>query len=390
MGKFNFDEIIERNDTDCLKYSAGANVDGLRKDHIPMWIADMDFACPNNILEAMKKRIDQRIIGYTMPYSEEYFNAVISWFKKRFNWDVKKETIVHSSGVVAALDTAVKQLTKEGDGVIFCTPAYTPFNNVTVNNKRVPVYSPLINTNGYFTFNYEEIEEFAKKKENTMFILCNPHNPTGRVWREDELRKVIDICLENDVFVISDEIHGDLTRVGENYIPALSLYPDCKKIIACTAPSKTFNIAGNQLSNIIIPDEKIAKAWWDAHLCGMPNPIALSACQAAYSEKESEEWLEEMKEYVDENMKYVDTFLKEKLPKAVFAYPEGTYLAWVDLSAYGNDEELEKKIGANGVYIEYGDRDFVRDAKGYVRINIACPKAVLVEAMDRIADALLK
>lgn len=389
MGKFNFDEIIPRENTDCMKYSAGAKVPGLKADHIPMWIADMDFACPDNILEAMKKRIDQRIIGYTMPYSQEYLDTVASWFSRRSGWDIKTETIVHSSGVVSALDVAVKQLTKEGEGVIFCTPAYTPFNNVTVNNNRIPVYSPLLNDKGYYTFNYEEIEELAKKKENTLFILCNPHNPTGRVWREDELRRVIDICLENDVFVVSDEIHGDLIRKDEKYIPALTLYPDCKKIIACTAPSKTFNIAGNQLSNIIIPDEEIARKWWDSHLCGMPNPIALAACQAAYGDKESEEWLEELKEYLDENMRYIDTFLKEKLPEAIFCYPEGTYLAWLDLSAYGSDEELEKKIAANGVFIEYSDKDFVRDAKGYVRINAACPMSVLVEGMERIAEAIL-
>lgn len=386
MGKYNFDEIIDRSNTNSMKYEAGKTVAGLKREHIPLWIADMDFACPQEPLDAMKRRIDKRIIGYSMPYSDEYFDSVISWFKRRHGWDVKKENIAHSSGVVQALNVAVQQKTKPGDGVIFCTPAYAPFYFAAVNNGRKPVFSKLINNNEYYTFNYDEIEELAAKKENTLFFLCNPHNPTGRVWREDELRKVIDICLKNGVFVVSDEIHGDLIRTGEKYIPALTLYPDCREIIACTSPSKTFNIAGNQLSNIVIPDTGFAESWRASHIGGMPNPIALDACQAAYNE--CEDWLEELKAYLDENLRFIEKFLKEKLPKALFRYPEGTYLAWVDLSAYGTDSELKEKIAANGVYIEYGDEDFVSDAKGHVRINIACPLSVLKEAMERIAQAI--
>ena len=386
MGKYNFDEIIDRKGTNSMKYEAGASVEGLAKDHIPLWIADMDFACPDPVLEAMKRRIDKRIIGYSMPYSDEYFDAVRSWYKRRSNWDIKKESIVFSSGIVNALNVIVSQLTKPGEGVIFCTPAYAPFYYAAVNNGRKPVFSKLINDNEYYTFNYDEIEELASKKENTLFILCNPHNPTGRVWSEDEIRRVIDICFKHDVFVISDEIHGDLIRCGEKYTPALTLYPDCKKIIACTAPSKTFNVAGNQLSNIIIPDEEIAKKWFASHLCGMPNPIAIDACIAAYNE--CEDWLEELKSYLDENFEYLKEFLTQKLPKAKFHLPEGTYLAWIDLSAYGSDEELKKKIAAAGVYIEYANEDFIHDAEGHVRINISCPKSVLVEAMNRIEKAL--
>lgn len=386
MGKYNFDEIIDRKGTNSMKYEGGKNIKGLPEKHIPLWIADMDFACPEAVLEAMKRRIDRKIIGYSMPYSDEYYESVISWFKRRSNWDIRRETIVHSSGIVAALNEAVKRLTKPGDGVIFCTPAYTPFNGAVVNNGRVPVYSPLLNDNEYYTFNFEEIEALAKNPNNTMFLLCNPHNPTGRVWTKEEIRRVVDICLENDVFVVSDEIHGDLIRKDAEYTPTLSLYPDCKKIIACTAPSKTFNIAGNQLSNIIIPDTEIAEEWFNFHYCGMPNPIAIDACQAAYNE--CEDWLEELKAYLDENFRYLEDFLTEKLPKAVYRYPEGTYLAWIDLSAYGTDEEIEEKIVKAGVYIEYGDRDFVKHAAGHVRINVGCPKAVLVEAMELIADAV--
>lgn len=386
MNKYNFNEIIDRSGTNSMKYEAGKSVDGLREDHIPLWIADMDFACPQNVLDAMKRRIDRRIIGYSMPYSDEYYDSVISWMKRRHNWEVKKDSIVHSSGVVTALNVIVQNKTKVGDGVIFCTPAYAPFYFAAVNNGRMPVFTRLINNNGYYTFNYDELEELAKDEKNTVFFLCNPHNPTGRVWRDDELRRVIDICLENDVLVVSDEIHGDLIRCSEKYIPVLTLYPGCKNIIACTAPSKTFNIAGNQLSNIIIPDEEFAERWKASHLGGMPNPIALDACMAAYNE--CEDWLEELKAYLDNNFSFLEKFLAERLPKAIYKYPEGTYLAWVDISAYGTDDEVKKKIAANGVYIEYSNADFIRDAEGYVRINVSCPLSVLEEAMERIADAL--
>lgn len=386
MGKYNFDEIIERKDTNSMKYEAGANVEGLAADHIPLWIADMDFACPDAVLDAMKRRIDKRIIGYSMPYSQEFFDSVCAWHKRRNKWDMTRDNIVFSSGIVAALNVAVTQFTQPGEGVIFCTPAYAPFYYAAVNNQRKPVFSKLINNDEYYTFNYDEIEELASKKENTLFMLCNPHNPTGRVWTEEEIRKVVDICLKHDVFVVSDEIHGDLVRSGTRYIPTLSLYPDCKKIIACTAPSKTFNIAGNQLSNIVIPDVEIAKKWFSAHLCGMPNPIAIDACVAAYNE--CEDWLEELKLYLDENFAYLKKFLDEKLPNAKFCLPEGTYLAWVDLGAYGSDEELKKKIGAAGVYIEYSNEDFIHNSEGHVRINIGCPKLILEEAMERIANAI--
>lgn len=386
MKKYDFDEIIDRSSTNSMKYEAGKNIEGLRQDHIPLWIADMDFACPTPVLDAMKARIDKRILGYSMPYSEEYFESVIGWMKKRHNWNVKRESIVYSSGVVTALNVVVNQKSNEGDGVIFCTPAYAPFYYAAVNNRRTPVFSRLINDGEYYTFNYDEIESLAKNEKNKIFFLCNPHNPTGRVWREEELRRVIDICLENDVFVVSDEIHGDIIRKNEKYIPALTLYPDCKNIMACTAPSKTFNIAGNQLSNIIIPDEAFAEKWQCDHIGGMPNPLAIDACRAAYNE--CEDWLEELKAYLDENLRFAETFLNEKLPKAVYKYPEGTYLAWVDISAYGSDEEVKRKISANGVFIEYGNNDFIRDAEGHIRINIACPFSVLKEAMERIEKAL--
>lgn len=386
MSKYNFDEIINRKCTNSMKYEAGVTVEGLAKEHIPLWIADMDFACPEAVLNAMKKRIDQRIIGYSMPYSDEYFSSVINWMKRRHNWNIRKENTVHSSGVVQALNVIVQQKSKPGDGVIFCTPAYAPFYYAAVNNGRNAVFSRLLNEGEYYTFNYDEIERLAEKEENTVFILCNPHNPTGRVWKEEEIRKVVDICLKNNVFVISDEIHADIVRGNKKYTPVLTLYPDCKNIIACTSPSKTFNIAGNQLSNIIIPDTEFAGKWFELHLAGMPNPIALDACIAAYDE--CEEWLEELKKYLDSNFRFMEDFLREKLPKAVFSYPEGTYLAWVDLSAYGTDSELKKKIGENGVYIEYGNADFIDNSDGHVRINIACPLSVLKEAMERIADAI--
>ena len=269
--------------------------DLLPADFIPMWVADMDFACPKPVLDAMKARLDREILGYSRISDPAYFEAVKGWMKRRHGMTVETEHIVYSSGVVTAIKAAVNDLTKPGDSVLITTPSYTPFYSAITGAGRTPVMSALVNRDGHFEVDFDDFERKASDPAVKLYILCSPHNPTGRVWTEEELRRMADVCLQNAVFIVSDEIHGDLVRRGQKHIPLANLYPGEKRIITCTAPSKTFNLAGNQLSNIIIPDPDIAARW--RGLCGMPGPLAIEACRAAYNE--CEDWLEELRDYLD-------------------------------------------------------------------------------------------
>ncbi len=386
-GSYDFDEIVPREGTNSLKYDAGAILNpDLPPEYIPMWVADMDFACAPPILEAMKKRLDKRILGYSLPLDPAYYLSVIRWMKTRHDWDIEFDSIVFSSGVVEALYQCVARLTKKGDGVIMNTPAYTPFNNAVKWYGRKPVYSPLINTDGYFTIDYADLEKKAADPKNTMLMFCSPQNPTGRVWTKEELQRVGEICLRNNVMIVSDEIHFDIRRKGVKHIPLAKLFPKEKRIITCTAPSKTFNLAGNQLSNIIIPDPDIAMEWRMNHSCGMPNPLSIDACIAAYNECAG--WVDAMNAYVDKNFAYVDKYIKKNLPKAKFTVPEGTYLAWIDLRGYGySDRDLQDRITEQGLFIEYAG-DFVADGEGFIRVNLACPLDTVKRAMELLSAAM--
>ncbi|HWP80198.1 MAG TPA: PatB family C-S lyase [Candidatus Acidoferrum sp.] len=385
-GGWNFDEVVERENTNSVKYDAAPIINPELPDkYIPMWIADMDFACPQPILDAMKRRLDKRILGYSMPLDPEYYAAVIGWMKRRNGWDVDFSSIVFSSGVIAALNVAVGKLTGEGEGVLLNTPAYHPFDDAIQKYGRTPVYSPLVNIDGHYEFDFADFEKKAKDPKNTLFFLCSPHNPTGRVWTESELRRIAGICFENGVFIVSDEIHSDILRSGQRHIPLASLFPGERTLITCTAPSKTFNLAGNQLSNIIIADPEIAAEWRGNHYCGLPNPLSIDACIAAYNE--CEDWLEALLVYLDDNFKFMSAYLEEHLPAARFRISQGTYLAWVDLSGCGKTVEMKKELSAAGLFIEYGD-EFVSNAEGFVRMNIACPRATLAQALEILCNVM--
>lgn len=384
---YNFDEIIDRENTNSVKYSTGCVLNpDLPQEHIPMWIADMDFACPQPVLDAMKARLDKKILGYSMPLVPEYYIAVIDWMQRRHGAQTNFDSIIYSSGVIPAMKVAVERLTKPGEGVIINTPAYHPFDDSVKRFNRTAVYSPLINKDGRYEFDFDDFEKKAKDPKNTLFFLCNPHNPSGRVWREDELRRVADICFANGVFIFCDEIHCDLVRSGQKHIPLSTLYPDETRYMTATAPSKTFNLAGNQLANILIPDKTLANEWRMEQYCGMPNPLSIDACIAAYTYCDG--WLDALKIYLDDNFKYLDEALKKNLPKAKFRIPEGTYLAWIDMRALGiPDAELKKTVSRAGLFIEYSD-EFVRDGDGFVRMNIACPRSVLKRAVKILCTAL--
>lgn len=395
--KYNFDEIIDR------KNSNSMNTDGWRAyifnapddavfpyaddEYIRMWVADMEFATPPAVVQGMQKRLDQRIFGYTKVFDPSYYETFAQWCEKMYDgWRPKKEHMFTSPGIIPALYELVDFLLEPDEKVLIMTPSYSFFQHAAEHSNKELICSDLKNDRGYYTIDFEDFEAKAKDPKTRICIFCNPHNPSGRVWSREELQRVGDICRENDLWLISDEIHCDLLRTGIKHTPMDALFPDWDKIVTCMAPTKTFNIAGLQISHIIIRNPELIEIWNRQHFTS-ENPLSLAASQAAYGQ--CGEWLEELKLYLDGNFKYLEDFLKENLPKAVYRIPEATYLAWVDVSAYLGDEESLPMFFANnaGVLLEGGNM-FVQNSDGYIRLNLACPRSVLEEGMRRIADAI--
>ncbi len=384
---FDFDEIIDRKGTQSIKYEAGkTRTPHLSENALPLWIADMDFATPAPILDAMRARLDRRILGYSSIDDRAYLDSVAGWMQRRFDWTIDPKHIVFSAGIVSTLYAAVDILTKPNDGVLMMTPAYHPFDQAVRDLGRKPIYNRLINCDGYFTIDFADLERKLSAPSCRMLFWCSPQNPTGRVWTQEELRRVGELCFSNDVFVVSDEIHFDLVRAGVRHTPLAKLFPDQKRIVTCTSPSKTFNIAGNRHANIIIPDEAVREQWRHSAYCGHPGPLSIAATMAAYNE--CADWLEALQAYLDDSFAMMADAIQTTMPKAKFRIPEGTYLGWVDLTAYGySEKELNRRISENGVFVQFGE-DFLADGEGFMRINIACPRSILSEALRRIAEAL--
>jgi cysteine-S-conjugate beta-lyase len=383
------DEIIDRKETNSVKWEFMHTLSPKAgEDTLPSWVADMDFSCPPAVIEALHRRVDRRIFGYSSHETESYWQAVTGWFSRRFSWEVERKDIFISPGVVPAIGTLIRQLSSEGEGVIIQNPVYYPFAQVISHEKRQVINNPLIEKEGYYSMNFDQLEELAAQKNNTMMILCSPHNPVGRVWTKEELKRVGDICLKNDVILISDEIHFDLIRDGRKHYVTADLFPGEDRIITCTAPSKTFNIAGLQCSHIVISNRQYKKAWKQERSHEMLNPLSIVAVEAAYTQ--CDEWLEQVNCYLDENMAYIDQFVKNRLPKARYRVSEGTYLAWLDLRDYGfTAEELEERMIEKGnVLFDMGSM-FGDEGRGFLRINAACPRSLLEEALLRIERALV-
>ena len=388
--KYNFDEIIDRSGTSATKMESLPK--GCPDDALPLWVADMDFACAEPILKALHERIDKKIFGYTMYDTDECLGAVVNWYKKRYGWEEKKENLFFCGGIVSAYAVLLNLLTKEGEGVVIQRPIYYPFTMKANSNGRQIVDSPLIYADGNYTIDFDDLDKKMAEPNNKVLVFCSPHNPAGRVWTEEEIRKVVDICKKYDKWIICDEIHCDLLRCGMTFHPILKVAPDyADRIAVCTAPSKTFNLAGMKTSNIVIHNKELQAAWKD--LIGGKlsmngaGTLGLTAMIAAYNE--GEEWLEQLKEYLDGNFAYIDAFLKEHLPKAHMVPSEGTYLAWIDFNGYvdGDAEKLEEimqkkaKVALDEGYI-FGDA-----GRGFERINIATPRSVVEDCMDRILKA---
>ena len=393
--KYDLDAIVDRNGTNSVKWEFMQMLDpDVGEGTLPFWVADMDFACAKPVTDALHARIDRSIFGYSINYTGEYYRAVCGWYQHRFGWYVNSSDIVFSPGVVPAFNYLVDILSEPGEGVIIQTPVYYPFAGAIKSHGRVIVENPLIKKEGgYYEMDYEDLERKAVESKVKLLIFCSPHNPVGRVWTEAELKKLGEVCARHGITIISDEIHYDLVRMNVVHRPLETVIPEYRdRIVTCTAPSKSFNLAGMQISNIVIHDKAI-RAKWDAYMGKLsimgPTALSIVATQAAYYE--GEEWLDQVREYIDGNAAFVERFLKERLPKAVYHIPEGTYLIWIDLSAYGGtSEELVKRfMRESKVLIEAGTM-FGAQAEGYVRINIACPRSLLKEAFNRMANTLNK
>lgn len=386
---YDFDRIVDRRGTNCLKYDF-AKERGKREDVLPLWVADMDFQTAPEILEQLKQAVDHGIYGYSEP-KEGYFRAVQHWYEKHFGWHVERSWLIKTPGVVFALAMAIKAFTKEGDAVLLQQPMYYPFSEVIRDNDRVLINSPLKLKDGHYEIDFEDLEEKIQANSVKLFLLCSPHNPVGRVWQEWELRKLGDICLRHGVLVVSDEIHSDFTYEGHVHHVFANLSPEISDItVTCTAPSKTFNLAGLQVSNIFISNAKLRKQFKkavDAAGYSQLNLMGLVACQAAY--EKGEPWFKALKAYLAENLEFVRVYLKEHLPQISLVEPEGTYLIWLDFRRLGLTEAQREDLIVNKahLWLDSGDM-FGPDGEGFERINIACPRAVLQKALEQLEKAL--
>ncbi len=382
--KYDFDFIPNRTNTGSLKWDFISE----RNDAFPFSVADMEWKTAPQITAALKDFAEKGFFCYTIA-DDDYKTVVKDFMARRHNWQIEKEWIVCTGGVVAAINTAVRAFTDIGDGVIIQPPVYYPFANAINNNNRKIAANPLIKTESTYRIDFEGLEQLASKKENKLMLLCSPHNPVGRVWTKEELTKVADICLRNNVVLVSDEIHFDITRTQHTCLPAISK-EFAENCVVCTALSKTFNIAGLGTSNIIIPGECIRTTFEtqlaaDGYTC--INCCSRPATLAGYTQ--CDDWIDEMNAHINENFDILDRFLQENLPQIKLYDREGTYLAWLDMSKIGmSDETLERfLIDKCGIVPDPGYW-FGDEGKGFMRLDIAVPRAALIKALNALKDAL--
>ena len=391
MVTYDFDRIVDRRNTDCLKYDFAVQR-GRPKDVLPFWVADMDFSIAQEIEDALVKRCQHGIFGYSEA-TDGYFAALQNWYLKHFNWQVQRPWLIKTPGVVFALAMAVKAFTEPGDGVLVQQPVYYPFTEVIRDNDREVVNAPLALVNGHYEIDFADLEQKLANPKVKLMFLCSPHNPVGRVWTKEELLKVGDLCLKYNVITVSDEIHSDFVWDDNVHTPFATLGEEYQQnCIVCTAPSKTFNLAGLQVSNIFIPNQKLRRAFRkqiDAAGYSQLNTLGLVACQAAYTY--GEEWLTQVKAYIRSNITFVDDYLKQNLPQIKMLPIEGTYLVWLDCSALGmTADEREQWLWHEAKLWLHGGGIFGVEGEPYERINVACPRATLLKGLEQLKAAVAK
>lgn len=383
--KYDFDRTINRRNTNCVKWDTDQE-----KDILPMWIADMDFRTADPIIKALEKRVQHGIFGYA-DIPDAYYEAEVSWWYKRHNFRIKKEWIEVTTGVIPSLSAVVQAFTEPGDKVLIQSPVYNYFNTSITNNRCHIVLNELKYDDEHYEIDFEDFEKKASDKKVKIFILCNPHNPVGRVWSEDELKRLGEICEKNNVLVLVDEIHRDLVYKGFRHIPFAAISEKfLMNSITCTAPSKTFNIAGLKTSNIIIANEEYRKKVnhsLNINEAIEPNIFGIEALIAAYNE--GEEWLDQLLVYLEGNRDYLISFINERIPKLRVVKPEATYLLWIDCRSLGmSSEELSKKLLEEGK-LRISDGSIYGEAgEGFIRINIACSRELLAEGLKRMEKVI--
>lgn len=386
MENYNFDEIVNRRGTNCVKWDV-ENEDGI----IPMWVADMDFPAAPAIRKAVEARAKHGVYGYTI-VPDSYYRAITSWFKRRHGWTIDKEWIIYTTGVIPAISAAIKALTMPGEQVLIQTPVYNCFFSSIKNQGCQILENPLKRNGNSYVVDWDDFERKCADEKTTVFLLCNPHNPSGRVWTEAELARMNEICLRHRVAVVSDEIHCELVMPGNKFTPFAAVNEDCKNNgVTLNSPTKNFNIAGLQIANIVCANpvwrRRIDRAINIFEVCDV-NPFGPVALEAAYNN--SENWMDELNEYLFANYQLLcDTFAKE-LPQYEVMRLEGTYLVWVDVRPSGltSDEVTEKLLKEGKVQVNSGTMYGQTTGEGYVRINIACPRATLIEGLKRMVDVL--
>lgn len=386
-----FDTVPNRRGTNCFKYDFAREM-GMPEDVLPLWVADMDFPTAPAVLERLHALAEHGIFGYT-GVKDAYFSAVHNWYAQRFGWETQRSWLVTTPGVVFAIAIAIRAFTQKGDAILIQQPVYYPFANKVTENDRQLVVNPLVLKNGRYEMDFADMERKIVDNRVKMLLLCSPHNPVGRVWTKEELLRVGEICQKHGVLVVSDEIHADFTYAGHTHHVFASVKSEFADFtITCTAPSKTFNLAGLQNSNIFIPNRQLRHAYkkeLSACGCGGTNCMGMAACQAAY--EAGADWLEQLKQYLAGNLAYIRQFLREKLPEIALIEPEGTYLVWLDLRKLGLTEQQQRQLIVQDakLWLDTGTL-FGQGGDGFERINIACPRATIKQAMQRLECAVHK
>ncbi len=392
MKKYDFETILPRYGTGSMKWDEMKKYPKVAEDVIPFSVADMELRNAPEVIEGLKAFLERTVLGYANP-TPEYFDAVRAWMKKRNGWDIETDWIKDGPGVINAFFTSVKAFTKEGEGVMLMTPVYYPMYYAITRNNRLLVDNPLVIRGDRYEIDFDDFEKKAKEPNTKLLILCSPHNPTGRVWTREELTRIGNICAANNVTVVSDEIHSDLILPGYKHIPFASICSEFAEIsLTCTAPSKTFNLAGMQTANTIIPNETLRSRYWTEVKTTEGNPkcniLGLEACRLAY--ENCEEWLDQVLALIETNRKTVVDFIGRELPKIKIFRLEGTYLLWMDCNGLGiahNELARILKEEAN-LFFDEGDI-FGAQGEGFERWNLACPTRYIEQGLERMKTALI-
>lgn len=387
--QYNFDEIIDRSGSDAVKLEKLKPVFGY-EDLTPLWVADMDFKSPPAIIEALKQRVEHGVFGYTLP-SQAYTNSIVNWLERRHRWQVKGEHINFVPGVVKGFAFAIDEFTAKGDKIIIQPPVYHPFRIVTTSLGREVVNNPLILENGQYRMDFEGLRRIVSESNCKMLILCNPHNPGGRVWSSEELSELADICYENNILVVSDEIHSDMALQEYLHTPFASVSKKAEEIsLTLMAPSKTFNIAGIVSSFAVIPNKVIRErylTYLEPRELQQGTIFAFIATRAAYDE--CEEWLDQMLEYVQDNIDFVDNYLKKSIPEIKAILPEASFLVWLDCRSLNLSQRELVKLFVEEAHLALNDGSmFGPGGEGFMRLNVGCPRSIIEKGLNNLKKAL--